>query len=201
MTNYVLLSRSLLRHEAMPVWLCLYAPEGAYGRTVIIHIHQNCVARWNHNVSYYPRMSKSGGNYFRSRRLLELIIITVGHYYAQLNASFHVKIDILIPLHMYHAEILIYSSLGFLYHLYRYFEKDCRKKCTRQSRKVLWVVLSSVFFKEIWNNGTRGHGCMFARAKGKKQEQVQQLQCQKQCTDHILSWLSRALFFWQPLSK
>ena len=34
---------------------------------------------------------------------------------------------------------------------------------------------------------------MFARAKGKKQkqvqqvQQVQQLQCQKQCTDHILS--------------
>ena len=30
------------------------------------------------------------------------------------------------------------------------------KKCTRQSRKVLWVVLSSLFFKEIWENGTRG---------------------------------------------
>ena len=40
------------------------------------------------------------------------------------------------------------------------FEKGCRKECTRQSRKVLWVVLSSLFFKEIWKNGTRGHGCM-----------------------------------------
>ena len=29
------------------------------------------------------------------------------------------------------------------------FEKGCRKKCTRQSRKVLLVVLSSLFFKEI----------------------------------------------------
>ena len=28
-----------------------------------------------------------------------------------------------------------------------YFDKGCRKKCTRQSRKVLWVVLSSLFFK------------------------------------------------------
>ena len=32
---------------------------------------------------------------------------------------------------------------------YRYFEKGCRKKCTRQSRNVLWVVLNSLFFKEI----------------------------------------------------
>ena len=32
---------------------------------------------------------------------------------------------------------------------YRYFEKGCRKKCTRQPRKVLWVVLSALFFKEI----------------------------------------------------
>ena len=29
------------------------------------------------------------------------------------------------------------------YFVYSYFEKGCRKKCTRQSRKVLWVVLSS----------------------------------------------------------
>ena len=42
--------------------------------------------------------------------------------------------------------------------VYSCFEKGCRKKCTRPSRKVLWVVLSSLFFKENWNNGTRGHG-------------------------------------------
>ena len=36
--------------------------------------------------------------------------------------------------------------------VYSYFEKGCRKKCTRQSRKALWVVLSSLFFKEIWKN-------------------------------------------------
>ena len=53
---------------------------------------------------------------------------------------------------------------------YSYFEKGCRKKCTRQSRKVLWVVLSSLFYKEIWKKGTRGHGHMFARAKGKQKK-------------------------------
>ena len=37
------------------------------------------------------------------------------------------------------------ESLG----IYGYFEKDCRKKCTRQSRKVLWVALRALFFKEI----------------------------------------------------
>ena len=30
---------------------------------------------------------------------------------------------------------------------YSYFKKGCRKKCTRQSRKVLWVGFSSLFFK------------------------------------------------------
>ena len=32
--------------------------------------------------------------------------------------------------------------------VYSYFEKGCQRKCTRQSRKVLWVVLSSLFFKK-----------------------------------------------------
>ena len=47
------------------------------------------------------------------------------------------------------------------------FPESCRKKCTRQSRKVLWVVLSSLFFKEICKKGTRDHGLKFAFAKGK----------------------------------
>ena len=45
---------------------------------------------------------------------------------------------------------------------------------------------------------------MFARAKGKQQKQVRQLQCQEQCIDHFpyyLSGLSRALFFRQPFLK
>ena len=62
--------------------------------------------------------------------------------------------------------------------VYSYFKKShCRKKCTRQSRKVLWMVFSSLFFKQIWKNGTRGHGHMFASAKGKQQKWVRQLHC------------------------
>ena len=54
--------------------------------------------------------------------------------------------------------------------VYSCFEKGCRKKCTRQSRKVLWVVFSSLFFKEISKNGKKGHGHMFASAKEKQQK-------------------------------
>ena len=32
--------------------------------------------------------------------------------------------------------------------VYSYFEKSCLKKCTWQTRKALWVVLISLFFKE-----------------------------------------------------
>ena len=56
--------------------------------------------------------------------------------------------------------------------VYSYFEKGCRKKCTRQSRKVLWVVLSSLFFKEIWKDGTRSRGRVFAGAEGKQLKEV-----------------------------
>ena len=49
------------------------------------------------------------------------------------------------------------------------FRERLSKKSIRQSRKVLWVVLSSPFFKEIWKNGIRGRGRMFAHAKGKQE--------------------------------
>ena len=54
--------------------------------------------------------------------------------------------------------------------IYRHFEKGWSQKWTRQSRKVLWVVLSSLFVKEIWKNGMRGHGLMFASSKGKQRK-------------------------------
>ena len=38
---------------------------------------------------------------------------------------------------------------------YSYFEKGCRKKCARQSRKLLWVILRSLFFKESQNRMAR----------------------------------------------
>ena len=40
--------------------------------------------------------------------------------------------------------------------VYSYFKTGCGKKCKRESRKVLWVVLISLFLKGIWKNGTRG---------------------------------------------
>ena len=101
-----------------------------------------------------------------------------------------------------HCTSLYLPGLPSCIQLFR--ERLCRKKCTRQSRKVLWVVLSSLSFKEIWKNVTRGHGRMFASARGKQQKRVRHLQCQEQCIDHIpyyLSGLSRALFFRQPFSK
>ena len=36
--------------------------------------------------------------------------------------------------------------------------------------KVLWVILSSLFFKEISKNRRRVHGRMFASAEGKQQK-------------------------------
>ena len=74
----------------------------------------------------------------------------------------------------------------------------------RQSRKVLWVVLSSLFLKEICKNGTRDHGLTFASAEEKQEKKVQQLQFQELCNDHILYYLSgplRAHFVQQSFSK
>ena len=90
--------------------------------------------------------------------------------------------------------------------VYSYFGKGCRIKCTWQPRKVLLVVLSSLFFKEILNNGRRSEAMdMCLRVlKESTEKQVQQLQCQEQCIDHIpcyLSGLSRAHLFRQPFSK
>ena len=54
--------------------------------------------------------------------------------------------------------------------VYSGLKKGCRKKCTRQSQKVLWVVLSALFSKEIWKNGMRGPESMFASANRKQQK-------------------------------
>ena len=87
---------------------------------------------------------------------------------------------------------------------YSCFEKGRRKKCTLQSRKVLWVVFSSLFFKEISKNGTRGQGRMFARAKGNNKSRFDSYSVKNKCIDHIpyyLSGLSRAQLLRQPFSK
>ena len=50
---------------------------------------------------------------------------------------------------MYHHVFIERTVDIKLKHVYSYFEKGCWKKCTQQSRKALWVVLSLLFFKEI----------------------------------------------------
>ena len=71
------------------------------------------------------------------------------------------------------VKIIIFVRNYLTVLVYSYFEKGCRKKYTRQSQKVLWVVLRALFFKEIWKSGTGGgggvDGHMFTSAKGKKQ--------------------------------
>ena len=84
--------------------------------------------------------------------------------------------------------------LGLHVKIYSYFKKGCWKRGTQQSRKALWVVLSSLFFKEI---GTKGRGNVFVSAKGNKKSRFDRYSHQKQCIDHIphyLSGLSRAHF-------
>ena len=74
-----------------------------------------------------------------------------------------------MDLHM--SDFLLILSWSKPYdNAYSYFEKGCPKKCTRQSRKVLWVVSSSLFLKEIWKNGMKGNELMFASAKGTYQK-------------------------------
>ena len=61
------------------------------------------------------------------------------------------------------------NGLGFLLHprwplqrgstVYSFFEKGCQEKCTRQSWKALWVVLSSLFFqRNVKELARKGHG-------------------------------------------
>ena len=47
-----------------------------------------------------------------------------------------------------------------------------KSACDNPEIKVLWVVFSFLFFKEIWKNGTRGHARMFASAKGTQQSRL-----------------------------
>ena len=91
-----------------------------------------------------------------------------------------------------------------LYSVYSYFEKGCRKKCTRQSRKVLGVVLSSLFFKEIWRNGTRGKDVCFRMLKESSNRRFDSYFVSNSVLiiSHITFRESRVdIFFRQPYSK
>ena len=83
-------------------------------------------------------------------------------------------------------------------YIYSYFEKGCRKKCTRQSRKALWVVLSLLFFKDIWKNWYESpeEMCLRVLKEGNK-SRFDGYSRQKQRIDYLpyyLSGLSRAHF-------
>ena len=88
----------------------------------------------------------------------------------------------------------LYTVESMVYCLHTAISRKVVGKCTQQSRKVLWMVLSSLFFKEIWKNGMRGHGHVFASVKGKATKGDSTVQCLEQCIDHIpyylwgLSW-------------
>ena len=45
------------------------------------------------------------------------------------------------------ASFIVRMPMGQVLLAYSYFEKGCRKKCTQQPWKVLWAVLSSLFFQ------------------------------------------------------
>ena len=62
--------------------------------------------------------------------------------------------------------------------------KGCQKKCTRQSRKVLWVVFSSLFFKEISKNGKKGHVCLRVLKESNK-SRFESYSVGNKCIDHI----------------
>ena len=91
---------------------------------------------------------------------------------------------------------------------YRYFEKGCRKKCTRQcpSRKVLWVALSWISYPEKFERTAR-EAIDVCLQLLKESNKIRFDSCSVRnsvLVDHIpyyLSGLSRALFFWQPFSK
>ena len=88
--------------------------------------------------------------------------------------------------------------------VYSYFEKGCREKCMRQSRKVLWAVLSSLFFKEIWNHARETMDVCLRVLKKSNKSRSDSYSVKKTVYYYIpyyLSGLSRAHFFRRPFSK
>ena len=92
--------------------------------------------------------------------------------------------------------VSISGSKNCVVDAYSYFEKGCRKKCTRQSRKVLWVILRSLFFKESQDRmaGEAMDLCLRVLKESNK-SRFDSGSVREQCIDHIpyyLSGLSRA---------
>ena len=88
--------------------------------------------------------------------------------------------------------------------IYNYFEKGCRKKCTRKSRKVLWVALRALFFKKLERMVRKATDICLRVRKESNKSRFDSFTRYEQCIDHIpyyLSGLSRAHFFRRPVSK
>ena len=107
----------------------------------------------------------------RSRRCLSSLFLELGEpgEGARVLRSFFNSIAWKQPFLWNYGYLVILTS-RLVNNAYSHFEKGCRIKCSRQPRKVLWVALSSLFFKEIWKNGRRIHGHMSAIAKGKQKK-------------------------------
>ena len=119
------------------------------------------------------------------------------HYYSRRTELLVLFFVFLEP--MPSLKLFISSSV------YSYFEKGCQRKCTRQSRKVLWVVLSSLLFKESQDRMAREamDECLQV-LKESNESRFDSYSVGEQCIDHIpyyLPRLSRADFFRQPFSK
>ena len=85
------------------------------------------------NTTYYPRARYTGHLSYMKHSYL--IYQCTGYLRKTMKFKFH--------------GITVCSHLALRTPVYSYFEKGCRTKCTRQSQKVLWVVLNSLFFKEV----------------------------------------------------
>ena len=69
-----------------------------------------------------------------------------------------------------------------------------------------WLWVHQLFFKEIWKNGTRDRGHMFANAKGKQQKYIYSTAIVSGTVywlyiPYCLSGLLRTQFFWHNLSR
>ena len=82
---------------------------------------------------------------------------------------------------------------------YSYFKKGCRKKCTRQTRKALWVVFEFTVLQRNLEELARKAMKMCLRVlKESNKSRFDSYSRQEQCIDYIpyyLSGLSRAHFF------
>ena len=90
------------------------------------------------------------------------------------------------------------------YVIYSYFEKVCRKKCTRQSCKALWVVLSFFFQRNLKEFARKAMEMCLQVLKESNRSRFDSYSRQEQCIDHIpyyLLGLSGAHFSRQPFSK